>query len=405
VAEEILAEDFESWPLEGWSIVNNGGDCVWRAGSDEFGPDPNLTGGSGDYADADSDACGSGTTMDTELWTPYLDLSEVMDPWVEFKSDMNHYYAGGNEYWEVDVSGDGGATWTNLLHRDGGDYPGPETITLSLAAVEGSTAAVVRFHYGGAAYDFWWQVDEVRVYGCVIEPTLTPVPTLTLTPTVSPIPTSTPIPPTATISPTFTPPLTVTPQPPTVTPTPSPTATRVPPTSTPPRPTSTPAPSSTPTPEKSPTPVFPTKTPAPPSPTAVPASPTAAPSPTPEPWLGVRLWMPADYFRPGTPCELVAKVGSNFNVVIENVPFVVMLDIGTGDYWFWPSWKKWPWDYDYVLIRLEPGVAVYQIVEPFTWPDSVEGELSDVRFYGAILDQAWTQVVGELGMWRFGYGK
>ena len=45
---ELVNEDFETWAPTDWSIVNNGGDCVWRAGS--TGDDDNYTGGSGDYA-------------------------------------------------------------------------------------------------------------------------------------------------------------------------------------------------------------------------------------------------------------------------------------------------------------------------------------------------------------------
>lgn len=71
----IFYEEFESWPPAGWSIINNGGSCVWRSTERNDANRPNYTGGEGEAADADSDRCGSSTTMDTELRTPVLDFS------------------------------------------------------------------------------------------------------------------------------------------------------------------------------------------------------------------------------------------------------------------------------------------------------------------------------------------
>lgn len=160
-AVTLLSEDFESWPLPaGWNIVNHGGDCVWRAGSDGDA-DANNTGGSGEYADADSDACDSGTSMDTSLETSVLDLTGHTNPVLEFKSDM---YFWSSDTYDVDLSLDGGATWPiNLLHRAGADYRGPETITLPMPDAAGQSNVRVRFRYTGS-WDYWWQVDEVRVF-------------------------------------------------------------------------------------------------------------------------------------------------------------------------------------------------------------------------------------------------
>ncbi len=192
----LLRESFETWPPAGWTIVNNGGSCAWRAGSAEHDTvDDNFTGGSGDYADADSDDCGDGNTMDTELRAPPVNLQNVTNPVLTFRSDMRWYSYELDEFWEVDLSEDGGQSWTNLLHRDGQDYRGPETISLSLASAIGSGDAVIRFHYGNAQYDWWWQVDDVAVSCCqpagpTPAPTATPQPTVT--PSHTPEPTSTP---------------------------------------------------------------------------------------------------------------------------------------------------------------------------------------------------------------------
>ncbi len=166
-----LDEDFETWPLSGWNIANNGGDCVWREGSgDSFtNVDPNFTGGSGEYADADSDECGPATLMDTELRTPVMDLSAETTIILEFKWDYDTF--SGLDTADVDVSNDGGSTWTNVWSRSGSDYWGPNTTRLDISALAaGQSNVMVRFYYYDAEWEGWWQVDDVRVYSGVVEP-------------------------------------------------------------------------------------------------------------------------------------------------------------------------------------------------------------------------------------------
>ncbi len=156
----IFYEDFESWPPSGWSIINNGGNCVWE--STATTGRPNYTGGSGNAADADSDWCGLGTRMDTELRTPVLDLSGVTQAWLVFKSDFNDL--GNRDHGYVDISTDGGTTWTNLLHYDRQDYRGPRTEIINLTPYVGSANTIIRFRYVAPGWDWWWEVDEVGIY-------------------------------------------------------------------------------------------------------------------------------------------------------------------------------------------------------------------------------------------------
>ncbi|MCX7680412.1 MAG: S8 family serine peptidase, partial [Anaerolineae bacterium] len=166
-------EDFESWPPTGWSIINNGANlaCVWE--STAHTKRPNYTGGSGYAADADSDWCG--LDMDTELRTPVLDLSGASQAWLMFRSDFNDYQNQDHGY--VDISTDGGATWTNLLHYDRQDYRGPRTEIINLTPYVGSANTIIRFNYVAPDWDWWWEVDEVGIY--LEEPTPPPMPQYT----------------------------------------------------------------------------------------------------------------------------------------------------------------------------------------------------------------------------------
>jgi len=160
---DVLVEDFESWPPAGWSIVNYGGTCVWDTNV-HYGR-TNYAGGEGLAADADSDACGFGTTMNTGLLSPVMDLSAYHQSSVDFIAAYNDIATGG-ETFQVDVSSDGGTTWTNLLVWDADHSPsGPgEVVSLDLSGYA-SSQTQVRFQYLNATWDWWAQVDQVVVTG------------------------------------------------------------------------------------------------------------------------------------------------------------------------------------------------------------------------------------------------
>ncbi|HFD39157.1 MAG TPA: hypothetical protein ENJ31_04825, partial [Anaerolineae bacterium] len=161
----LLSEDFESWPPASWNIVDNGGSCVWE--STATTGRSNYAGGDGEAAVADSDWCGSG--MDTELQTPHMDLSAVGGAVLEFVASYNDI--GGGDSFEVDVSSDGGASWTNLLswNEDHDAYGPGELVSLDLSPYL-SNDVVVRFHYVASGWDWWAEVDQVRIYEQVLDP-------------------------------------------------------------------------------------------------------------------------------------------------------------------------------------------------------------------------------------------
>ncbi len=153
----LIEEGFERgfFPPPGWSVEPSSGDCDWTNESAE----ENKTGGTGLFAIANSDACGSGTTMDTVLWSPVLDLSDVSNVLLEFKYDYKHL---GTSRADVDISVDNGITWETIWTRDASDR-GPKTATLDLSEFTGSEETYLRFRYVAPSWNYWWQVDDVRV--------------------------------------------------------------------------------------------------------------------------------------------------------------------------------------------------------------------------------------------------
>ncbi|QKK01396.1 MAG: S8 family serine peptidase [Pseudomonadota bacterium] len=158
-ASTVLFEDFEStFPPAGWTVNNLGGDCDW-ARNDAAGR-PNYAGGNGFSANGDSDACGSGTTMDTELVSPSFALGASAD--LEFILSYRHL---GSSQLDVDVSTDGGSSWSTVTSYTASiDATGPGAPqSLDLSAFAGQPNVQVRFRYISPGWNYWAQVDNVEV--------------------------------------------------------------------------------------------------------------------------------------------------------------------------------------------------------------------------------------------------
>ncbi|MEU8225744.1 S8 family serine peptidase [Kribbella sp. NPDC048915] len=140
----------------GWTVEDNKGNGqVWVF--DNPGNRANLAGGSGNFAIIDSDRYGGAGQQDSSLVSPVVDLSSVTAPVIRFNQDLN-YLSG--EKADVDLSIDGGETWTTVLNQ-ATDVRGVKEIAIPEAA--GKSAVKVRFHYYDASYEWWWQVDNVLI--------------------------------------------------------------------------------------------------------------------------------------------------------------------------------------------------------------------------------------------------
>jgi N-acetylneuraminic acid mutarotase len=150
----------------GWRVDDRiGNGQTWTF--NDPGKRGNLTGGAGGFAGIDSWHYGAGSSQDSSLSSPVTDLGRDTHPYVSFDTD----YAGSptNEVGDVDLSVDGGQTWSNIWHHT---YPGVRTqhqvVDLSQAA--GKSAVQVRFHFTGTD-GWWWQVDNVYIGERTCEPT------------------------------------------------------------------------------------------------------------------------------------------------------------------------------------------------------------------------------------------
>ncbi len=149
-----LTEDFEgAFPPAGWTVITNTG-AGWN--TNVFWGEINKTNGSGQSAVSSSDAFGNG--VDSELWTPSIDLSAAQSPILTYESNFQDYAGDGDAY--LDISTDGGATWTNLTWFTA-DW-GPTSEEVDLSAYAGQTI-MLRWQYVASGWAWYWHIDDVWV--------------------------------------------------------------------------------------------------------------------------------------------------------------------------------------------------------------------------------------------------
>ena len=141
----------------GWTVAGNGGGHTWRF--DDPAGRGNLTGGSGGFAIADSDHYADGE--DTSLVSPVLDLTGYDTAAVRFDTFYKKFADASKA--NVDLSTDGGRTWSTVWRRDLVNAgPGAQSVNLPDAA--GKSAVRIRFRYL-ADNAYYWQVDDVTFGG------------------------------------------------------------------------------------------------------------------------------------------------------------------------------------------------------------------------------------------------
>ena len=167
-----LSEGFDGGVLPpGWTIQTTSG-ASWQIAS---GADPceqfpgNETGGTGAYAILNSDCFSNGSdTDDSSLITPPVDLSGLPNAALRWKNDF-HFLQTQIDVADVDVSIDGGTTWSNVWEQTYPDSPGPNTQSVDISFAAGHAGVQARFH-NTVFWGWWWQVDDVLMGQALCNP-------------------------------------------------------------------------------------------------------------------------------------------------------------------------------------------------------------------------------------------
>src|SRR5215469_1656575 len=169
----VLSENFDDYtgaggttPPPGWTIQDNKGNGqVWTFNNPENRG--NLTGGTGNFAAINSDFFGPGNTQNSSLITPTMDLSSVANPVLRFHTD---YFGFGGQTGAVDVSTDGGQTWTNVWQHTSDSVRGPVLETVNVPQAGGQSSVQFQFHFI-TSFGWWWEIDDVTVQNQSCNPT------------------------------------------------------------------------------------------------------------------------------------------------------------------------------------------------------------------------------------------
>ena len=177
-------------PPTGWAVQtteSNGPQWTTIAGCGETG---NFTNGSGGAACASSDVVGV-AEFDTSLVTPMFSLAGASAASLTYTANYQNFAA--SDFLDVDISTNGGTTWTNLLswNEDHGAFratPGVN-VSIDLSAYAGQSGLMLRYRYydpNSGDYDWYAQIDNVGLNCTVGEPPNIAVAPLSMSSTQAP---------------------------------------------------------------------------------------------------------------------------------------------------------------------------------------------------------------------------
>ncbi len=141
----------------GWSVVNRTGDSGWQF-TDSADPG-NRTGGSGGYAIVDYGDDLSRHRIDTTLTLPPVDFTATKIPLLSFDTLV----WSGQQTNSVELSVDGGTTWTVPWRIGNYDSVVGSHVDLFLDKAAGKAHVLVRFHYLSPLYGAVWELDNVFI--------------------------------------------------------------------------------------------------------------------------------------------------------------------------------------------------------------------------------------------------
>ncbi|MPZ53367.1 MAG: S8 family serine peptidase, partial [Acidimicrobiia bacterium] len=160
--EPPLSETFDDETLpEGWTVIDHVGNGEQWAFDNPGGRD-NMSGGEGGFAILDRSFYGSGTTQNSDLVTPMLDMSDAVSPKLAFNHDFRNVISSGTA--RIDLTVDGGETW-QVLWQETGSKRGPRVLELPIPQAAGKAEVQIRFNYA-VSLGYWWQLDNVTVTDC-----------------------------------------------------------------------------------------------------------------------------------------------------------------------------------------------------------------------------------------------
>ena len=160
-------EGFSSGVPSGWSVVDGAGQGLVWGSLASCGEAGNYTGGAGGAACVSSDLTGS-REFDTELRSPVFSLAGATSASLDFNASYQNF--AGSDFLDVDISTNGGASWTTLVrwNEDHGAFrstPG-EFARIDLSPFLGMSNLRLRWRYydpNAGDWDWYAQLDNIKL--------------------------------------------------------------------------------------------------------------------------------------------------------------------------------------------------------------------------------------------------
>ena len=100
--------------------------------------------------------------------------------------------------------------------------------------------------------------------------------------------------------------------------------------------------------------------------------------------ISLDLQLPGTVFLTGSPFKLDLEI-TNIGPDYPDAVVLVAVNVGTDDYWFFPSWLKYPPDIDLKLMDIQGFMgSTLNIISEFDWPADT-GIFFDASFIAAIV--------------------
>lgn len=161
-----MDEHFETWPPAGWVITNFYQGVLWKSSAFCDKNRVNQTGGTGLFANADSDCIGY-SYFDSTLGSPVFSLANpsYTSARLVYKTSLQRWvswYATA----EVGIARGDGTNPTVLLKYPEQNFD-HRTETLDLTPYLGQPSLRIGFRYQTLEVDYYWQVDDVQVIATI----------------------------------------------------------------------------------------------------------------------------------------------------------------------------------------------------------------------------------------------
>jgi len=151
----IFSEDFSNGLPQSWTVIDGYNDGKTWTDTNPGGRNLYLT---SPFMIVDSDWAGE-VDMDEQLITPSINLTGYSTVYLEFENVFEYYE---NEIGDIDIKiGDG--NWQNIKRFSDENKEGKVIVDISNLA-GGKSSIKIRWHYYNANYDWYWAIDNVKIW-------------------------------------------------------------------------------------------------------------------------------------------------------------------------------------------------------------------------------------------------